>query len=741
VSRWERLRLALPVLAMLAASAPMHPQQFRVSAANLAPADSLTDVTRYTAALDAACPHPSPRDRGALLAHERRLSDEAMGSNTLPDDWHALACVRALLDLDDVRGREGLLMPLGAGWQEGATNAWLKALELDSTHLASAEGLAVLALDQAFPRKGDLVRAAMVRAVHGGVVAPAPVRSCALLAIRAGELEAANLCAVGGLGGGGDSTWQWLLLARLASRSADTAAVSALLTAALTTARDAAAWSEIGWHLRWFTEPEEWQDWNGLAQAARSAWVRDRLASRDVRDGRRPGARLVEHFRRLDHVESHFLRDIARRLRGVVTKSATQEQSPLGHAVDPDRLRFTSVPEAISAHPFRFYRPWSPWLDDRGSVYLRFGEPTKSQSAKVAADSWNVREAWLYDLVEGDLVLQFEGEVFDNTPQATRLVAGVLGNYLCDMDQSRCAMVRRLSCFPPPPGMFCSAIDSDYSPLRREEVAQLQQADEKLIETATTRDDNAPRTAHVIRTVAQFSRVWDPRSGAPLAVIPYAFRLGDVARDVDSSMVTATLRLTLRQWSALTGTWAATDFTRRLRFRGRLNDNAHLTGYSVVPSSVDVTAWSLFSAQGSDRSGRAWGDRLAPLAMGDLAMSDLVIGAEAQGLTWTTTGGTQVPLGPLGAFDRDQPISVYWQVRAREASEAMRVSLALYRLGPRDSERPLLELAFDARVTAGLNELQRDIGLGELDGGTYRLEVTVRHGEVSTVRSARVLLR
>jgi hypothetical protein len=205
--------------------------------------------------------------------------------------------------------------------------------------------------------------------------------------------------------------------------------------------------------------------------------------------------------------------------------------------------------------------------------------------------------------------------------------------------------------------------------------------------------------------------------------------------------VTATLELALRQWSSATATWSSTDFQRRLRFAGRLDEDAHLTGYSVVPSSTDVSAWSLFAAQGTDRSGRVWADRLAPLPTGTLAMSDLVVGAESQGLTWTTTGGTAVPLGPLGAFDRKEPVAIYWQVRTPASRDAVRVSIALYRVGPRDTERPLLEQVFDAQLHSGLNELQRDIGLAELEGGTYRLEVTVRDLAASATRSARVLLR
>lgn len=716
--------------------------QMRVPRENLAPPDSLTDVSRYLAAINAACPHPAPRDRNTLFADERRLAAMVTGSNPSADDWHALACVRALLDADEASGREGLLMPLGTGWQEGATSAWLQALERDSVHLASAEGLAVLALDQAFPRKGNEVRVALARAVNAGITAPVAVRGCALMTVRAIELPASNACVLVGLEGGGDSTWQLLHLARLAARGADTLLVSTLLEAALKSAHDDPAWSEVGWHLRWFTEPEEWREWEELESVARPGWVRDRLASRDVRDGRRPGARLVEHFRRLDHAEAEYMRDVPRPQRGRLAMAATPEQKLDATYIDFDAMRFTSVPENVSARPTRFHRPWSPWLDDRGSVYVRFGAPTKTATSRSTAEkNYNQREAWLYQLSDESLVLQFEGEYFDGSPEPARLVAGVLGNYLCDMDATRCALLRKLSCFPPPPGMFCSKTDAEYSPLRIEEVAQLQQADEALIAIATTRDDNAPRPAHAIRTVAQFSRVWDPKSGAPLAVIPYAFRLGDVERDADSSGVTATLNLALRQWSSVTGSWTSTDFQRRLRFTGRLSDNAHLTGYSVVPSAENVTAWSLFAVQGSDRGGRAWGDRMIPLTPGELTMSDLVIGAESQGQTWTTTGGTEVPLGPLGAFDKNQPISLYWQVRSTSARESVRIAIAIFRSGPRDTERPVLELAFDGRLTAGLNEVQRNLGVAELDGGTYRVEVTMRDGAQVAVRSGRLLLR
>lgn len=709
-----------------------------VPSALLQPPDSLTDVSRYRSALEAACPHDSPRDRSVLLADESRLSREAPRLNDAAA-WHALACVRALLDLDNAIGREGLLMPLGMGWQEGATIALLRALQTDSVHTAAAELLGVIALEQTRPKQGEAVRDALARAVLGGAVTPAAGRACARFEALAQSRERSAQCAAAGLAAGLDSTWMLLHLARLAAASSDTLATSRFFDAALRAAGEAAAWAEVGWHLRWFTEPDEWMTWDTLAMGGRPTWIRDRLASRDLRDGRSPGARLVEHFRRLDHAESLFLREVSRTQRGRAAVAAVAEDvGPGKQPRDPDRMRFTSTPEVIAAYPYRYFVPWTDRFDDRGTVYLRFGEPTKRLYARATEpDNYNVREGWLYAMGGQSLVLQFEGEYFDRSGEATRLVAGVLGNYLCDLDTTRCALVRKLQCFPPPVGMRCSR-DPEYSPLKVEEVATLRQRDEELIARATTTDDNSLRPTHQVATVAQFARVWDPRTLQPLAVVPYAFRLEDLERSGDSAVA---IHLDIRQWSAARGEWMETAFDRHLRIRGRHDDDARLTGFSVVRSAPDVSAWALHASQGADRGGRAWDDRIVALDGGPLRLSDLILGAASQGETWATTGGAVVPLGPLGAFDKDEPVALYWQVRSAATHENARITIALHKIGARGDARSALEMTLDGRVAAGLTEWQRDIGARQLDRGEYRIEVIVEAGGVTARRSGRLLLK
>lgn len=717
---------------------PARRLEFNIPRDAMVPPDSLTDLTHYALAIDAACPEFAGLGRDALFDRERSLALEAGKAGATLDTWLALGCARAQLDVHGAFAREGLLMPLGDGWQAGATRAFLKVLEVDRLHTRASEVLAVMATEQAVPVEGEAIRSALAWAVSAGVTAPAAVRGCALLSLRQGDLAASNQCITIGLEAGGDSTWQLLHLARLASRSIDTATVSSLIDAALGAAHDHAAWREVGWHLRWFTEPAEWVEWLALPDGERAAWVRDRLATRDVKDGRRHGSRWVEHFQRLDYAEEQFARELPRRKRNLPNVAAAPEADPMGRSGNADRIRFTSVPENVAALPFRFYSTWSPLLDDRGVIWVRFGKPDK-QIAWRSEDTFNVREAWYYDLQDGGLLLQFEGESFDGSNDATRLVAGVLGNYLCQMDQYRCNLVMLLSCMPPPPGARCS-LDPEFSPVKPEDVGQLRHADEDLIEVATTTDDNAPRVAHPIAVVAQLARVWDPRSGGPLAVIPYALRIGNVSVDEDSGAVAAAVDLSLRQWSRASATWLETDVHRRLRFE-RLPEDGYLTGFVVIPSNPDVTAWSLVVSQGPDRRGRAWETDSPPLASGPLVLSDLILGAASQGQTWTTTTGTAVSLAPLGAFDKAEPVSLYWQVRSAVARDSVRIRVALFREEGR-GEQAALALEFTERLGTGLTEISRRIGIDRLGGGAYRLEVTLsdpRTGDVAK-RSARLLI-
>ena len=139
----------------------------------------------------------------------------------------------------------------------------------------------------------------------------------------------------------------------------------------------------------------------------------------------------------------------------------------------------------------------------------------------------------MYELDGKSIVLQFEVERFSGSTEATRLVTGVLGSYICGLDTKRC-------------GLTTLSIGNWYAnknpnPAYRpqtpfvapEDIAHIREQDQQWINVATTKDDNSPRGDRNIEMHSALHRLWDPLTQAPIALVTYALpvkQLGAVAR-------------------------------------------------------------------------------------------------------------------------------------------------------------------------------------------------------------------
>jgi hypothetical protein len=172
-------------------------------------------------------------------------------------------------------------------------------------------------------------------------------------------------------------------------------------------------------------------------------------------------------------------------------------------------------------------------------------------------------------------------------------------------------------------------------------------------------------------------------------------------------------------------------------------DDAHLTGYLIAPSSRSVTTWSLFATQDSTHLGRAWADHEAPIQAGAIVASDLILGAEAQGLAWSLPT-TAVILAPLDAMVRTDPLELYYQVISDAERSGVKTSIALYQAsgGPR-SGAPALQVSFDTDLHRGINEIDRQIDVSRLEPGSYELEMSLSSddGRVNIKRMAALRLK
>src|SRR5690606_28054047 len=96
-----------------------------------------------------------------------------------------------------------------------------------------------------------------------------------------------------------------------------------------------------------------------------------------------------------------------------------------------------------------------------------------------------------------------------------------------------------------------------------------------------------------------------------------------------------------------------------------------------------------------------------------------------------------IPLSPLGSYDRKLPVTLSWQVRASSAIEGATTTIAFHRLDRRGGEAPALEVSISGRLNPGINLVQRELGVDQLEAGGYRIElaVTLLDGQLIT-RSA-----
>ncbi len=383
--------------------------------------------------------------------------------------------------------------------------------------------------------------------------------------------------------------------------------------AAAEAAHDSAARLEVDWHLQWFLTPAEEREWTTLPDSAYGHWVRDRLISRDVRDGQPFGARLAEHFARLEYALENFplhLPEVSQHGRGLIGVTPPNN-------LDDTLVRAFCEPGLVPARAFRDYSRWQRELDDRGVIWLRFGKPDQRVVASptcakriignpigppyvngvgdtvqpTAGIAMNAREVWMYHIDGKPLLLDFEPEDFSGSVAPTRLVSGVLGSYLCGVDTWRCALTEQSIAGPP---------------LHPEDIEHVREDDQAFISEATTHDDNSVRGERNIAVTAQWHRLWDPLSGAPLALVTWAVPVHDLAIHTDDSTPTAVLDVALRQWDPVANEALDTTVTRRYTVPDTSVKDPALNGFVALRSSAGVSAWSVVVSQVDQRRGRAY---------------------------------------------------------------------------------------------------------------------------------------
>ena len=126
-------------------------------------------------------------------------------------------------------------------------------------------------------------------------------------------------------------------------------------------------------------------------------------------------------------------------------------------------------------------------------------------------------------------------------------------------------------------------------------------------------------------------------------------------------------------------------------------------------------------------------------AAGALALSDLVLGRQGSGLTWTGADGARVWLNPLDQFPAGGELELYYELAGLRPGTEYRTAVGL-RPEKEKNEQSGLHLVFAETAAAPSTAFRRSIDLAQLRPGRYILTVTVEEsGSARTITRERTV--
>jgi hypothetical protein len=187
------------------------------------------------------------------------------------------------------------------------------------------------------------------------------------------------------------------------------------------------------------------------------------------------------------------------------------------------------------------------------------------------------------------------------------------------------------------------------------------------------------------------------------------------------------------------------DTTRTFLTRDTLKGGQHLTGFvelTVPPGRYQVR--TMVTAPGLDAATGAGRDSVEiPQSPRDLVLSDLILGREESGLSWSY-GGTRVALNPLDTHPQGADAALFYEVGGLLTGTSYEITMAVRKPGDKPDARPAVQAGFAFMATSPYQQVTRGLGLANLRPGPYLLQVTVKEagsGREVTRRRALNILR
>lgn len=456
------------------------------------------------------------------------------------------------------------------------------------------------------------------------------------------------------------------------------------------------------------------------APAERVAALREEWLSRDLKELRPEGARLGEHYRRLEFAERHYRLTSALRIYDIAERHRSRQDL----------------------------------VDDRGVIYIRHGPPDEQVS--YTAPEIDPNESWRYWRDDGDLVLHFVARddvqdfrlvesAFDVLGFATT-VALRQGDTRMVEFQHLDGIIRVHDQFDPVYRRLLGAGRGSTAEFLTEERALGQRG----IAIGTTTDSWPLRFEEELPaslvTVAAGAEAEHP-------VVQLAFRLRPESRQ-DTARVGGgggadSLRLRAVVMSIAGQPVAKLDTVMPIPPPEPAGDRLGRLALEV-PAGIFLVRAAVETAAGGELT--SW-DTLrvaSPFAVAP-TISELVLGTQRVPLSWQPAASADsIWLNPSDSFHRTDPLEVYLEVAGVQPRAPYKLEVTVRRPGGRSFLQRLfrgsgaaIKFTVEAEHPGGVLGVRRQFRLDRLDPGAYQIDVRLRvegeEGEILRTRQFEVL--
>lgn len=451
---------------------------------------------------------------------------------------------------------------------------------------------------------------------------------------------------------------------------------------------------------------------------ARAELLREFWNARDADALHPPGARLAEHFRRLDY---------ARRAYRLVS----------------ERRQFDIAER---------FRSGQTEYDDRGVMYIRHGEP--DARAQYAAPGIEPNESWLYRRDDGDMLLHF---VARQDVQDFRLVESLLDVLPF---ASTVALRDLMSLREEAPGDPGSAMVEELlrsrqalSPIYVRMLGAGRGGNAQLMT-----DERAAGRQAIARAASTDS--WPLSFGSELAAVVRVMALGTDSAgghvqvgfavpvsEVPPRSVPGGLAYPIRTRASVLDR-AGRVVARFDTTRGFVLTDGSIPGTMVLGhESIRVPAGSLTvrvvleTESGGMTTPRDTLD-VAATTGPSLGLSDIAMGVRSIPLRWSPTARDTAWFNPVGTYGRDEPAEVYVEVTGLPTGTPYRIRMRVLKSGGGLFRKlfgggTALTLAFPMVHPGGVDRISRVLSLAELSTGDYQLEIQVETDQGERVTRSR----